>query len=318
MIKYFKPANLLFYLLTIIVFSILGSIVTSASGVADNQGLAAAAIVLGYGFITGFAMLCVAIIVVAYSSQKLILTLNRILAALCVIVVGIIIIRIVILNNREQKLPTKKPATKTSSLLAQSIVPTTFSGNSENLPMGLGMVKPDFSNHSILYFYNNPNLQKAVNEHVPFDSLVFRQTELGYEISYAPPWFVPVIYKMDYDILYLRAQTLHRDFLEVMVNETSGQTAWVNRFNCKLYHWPEFLFMVNTIEPIDPDNNLVRIKPLNHASPVKSEYTFLRPIQVTSEWVKVELLDNNLRHQCSGWIRWKKANMLLITWSLFS
>ena len=53
---------------------------------------------------------------------------------------------------------------------------------------------------------------------------MFKQIETGYEISYAPPWFVPAHLKMDYEILYLRALTPANDFTEVMVNETNGQT----------------------------------------------------------------------------------------------
>jgi hypothetical protein len=184
--------------------------------------------------------------------------------------------------------------------------------------LGLGLVKRDFYNTSTLFFCGNPNLQKAVNEHLAYDSLVFQQTELGYEISYAPPWFVPAVIKMDYDVLFLRANTLHHEFIQVTVNETNGQTAWINRFEATLIHWPEFLISVNKIESLDPENNPLRIKPLRHASLVNTQSTFLRTMQVKAQWIQVELLDDALQVLDTGWLRWHEQGRLVVRWSLFS
>lgn len=316
--RFFKPASLLYYFLTFLLAFLLGSTIASLSGAADNQGLAAAAIVVGYGILVAILLLVAAIVSVAYLTPKKIVNLNKILGILAVLMISVLVVRGILRNKKEDADEEKQPVPKTTSLLAQA----TTSAVTQQIPappeMGLGMVKPDFYNHSTLYFYRNPNLQKAVNEHLPYDSLVFRQTELGYEITYAPPWFVPAVMKMDYDVLYLRANTLHREFLQVTVNETNGQTAWIGRFDAKLIYWPEFLLSVNTIEPMDPVNNPLRIKPMNHASPVNTKYAFLRPTQVKTQWMEVELLDDALQVLDTGWLRWHEEGRLVVEWSLFS
>lgn len=184
--------------------------------------------------------------------------------------------------------------------------------------MGLGMATPKFFENNVIYFYGNPNLEKPVNDHLPTDSLVFQRTELGIEITYAPPWFVPAHLKMDYEMLFLRVVSLHRDFIEVMVNETNGQTTFMDRFKVNLRLWPEFLLTINTVEPLSRQDNPPRIKPLSHASVVMGEYALLRPLRVRAQWIEVELLSDGFKSQGKGWIKWQENGILLISYSLLS
>lgn len=184
--------------------------------------------------------------------------------------------------------------------------------------MGLGMFKPDFFNNRKLGFYGNPNFDKTVNEHLPNDSLVFEKFEHGINISYAPPYFVPAIMKLDYEVLYLRVISIKHDFYEVLVNEMTGQTTYIDKNSGTINFWPEFLLKMNSVEQLDPDSNPVKIKGLLHASEVITKYSFLRPVRVKNEWLEVELLDENFQKVDTGWIRWNACGELLIRYSLFS
>ena len=184
--------------------------------------------------------------------------------------------------------------------------------------MGLGMFAPDFFYRKLLGFYGNPNLEKSVNEHLPTDSLAFVKTETGINISYAPPWFVPAIMKLDYDVLYLRTVTIHGEFIEVVVNEASRITTWVDRSAGRLIYWPDFLLTMNSVKQLRPGDNPVKIKPLEHASLVSTEYTFLRPTAIRQQWLQVELTDKNFIKIGTGWIRWQENGSLIISYSLFS
>ncbi|MBX2990373.1 MAG: hypothetical protein KF749_04295 [Bacteroidetes bacterium] len=185
-------------------------------------------------------------------------------------------------------------------------------------PMGLGMAVPKFYDNRVVYFYGNPNLEKPVSDHMPTDSLVFERRETGFEITSAPPWFVPAHLKLDYDILFLRVVSIHSDFVEVIVNELNGHTAFMDRFKSDLRYWPEFLLTINSVEPLFPQDYPVRIKPLSHASLVSTRYAFLKPLRISSQWMEVELLDENFQPQGKGWIQWQENGKILITYSLLS
>lgn len=91
--KYFKPSSLLFYLFTLLIFFIIGTAIASWSGVADNQGLAAAAIVLGYGVLTAAIALVVAIISVRWINPLFLRKINITLVVLLAIAIGILTVR---------------------------------------------------------------------------------------------------------------------------------------------------------------------------------------------------------------------------------
>lgn len=191
-------------------------------------------------------------------------------------------------------------------------------GGEYHPPMGLGMITPKFYENSVLYFYGNPNLEKPVFDHVPTDSLVFKRSEMGMEITYAPPWFVPAHLKMDYEILFIRMLSINHEFVEVIVNEFNGQTAYMDRAQNELRYWPEFLLSINSVEPLFPENNPVRIKPLSYAGLVSTSYSFLKPLRVSDQWMQVELLDDNFKSHGKGWIKWREDGKLLIKYSLLS
>ena len=203
-------------------------------------------------------------------------------------------------------------------ILTSSKPPLETPPEEDKIPIGLGMFAPNFYENAMVSFYGDPNLDKGVMEHMPWDSLTFHRTETGVTISYAPPWFVPEHMKMDYETLYLRVLTIHGDFIQVVVNKLTGRTAWMSRYDGNLQFWPGFLLSMNSVEQLDPDSNPVKIKPLDHASESTIPYEFLRPVGIRHSWIEVKLLDKDFKEKGSGWIKWQEDEELLITWSLFS
>jgi len=184
--------------------------------------------------------------------------------------------------------------------------------------IGLGMAKPDFYNKSTLYFFS-PNLDKSPDDHVPVDSLVFKPTEIGHSISYAPPWFFPVHLKMDYEILYMKVISIRHDWMLVEVNRQTHLTYWIAKSSVKFLDWPSFLMQVNSVEPISNQNTLKQ-KPLANASAfTSSQISILRPVAIRDQWLQVEVLDDNYNIIAKGmWLRWRNVDQLLITYSLLS
>lgn len=313
---YFKLSSILFYFLSALLFFLLGTVLAGIAGAGKGQGLAGGAIVLGYGVMAGCFALIAAVIMVGFVKESRVKLFNKILAAIFVLLIILIIYRY---QTRQAAMNQTTPSQfeKTAYPAATAVVPANTQ-DKYTPPMGLGMGTPKFYEFDVVYFYGNPNLEKPVSDHAPTDSLVFHRSELGMELTYAPPWFVPAHLKLDYGILFLRVVSIHSEFIEVMVNETNGQTAYMDRSKFNLRYWPEFLLSINSAEPLYPQDDPVRVKPLSHAGIVSTPYAFLKPLKISSQWMQVALLDDRFQVQGKGWIRWRENDRLLIAYSLLS
>ncbi len=78
--RLFKPYSLLLYLLAILMFFFIGIIYAGWVGAGKNQGLAAAAIVLGYGVISAISGWVIALIAAYKFPAKTVININKILA----------------------------------------------------------------------------------------------------------------------------------------------------------------------------------------------------------------------------------------------
>jgi len=270
-----------------------GSFLGSAT-LPKGSGLAGPATVLFYGLIGALITALLSIFLVRKIERKLIIKITIILALLNLIPIGWVVYRFVTVTSQTQKEEPKKltPTQIRGSLISLFLSSSKIYGETE---MGLGMVKPDFYNRKVIYFYGFPNLEKPVSDHKPTDSLVFMQTEHNQiDISYAPPWFYPEHQKLDYDILYFKLLTMNRDWVQVELNKKTGQSAWMSRNDVSVLLWQEFLLNVFSIENLDPKSNLLRIKPLVHASEVMiKEYEIMAPVMIKDSWLKVNLFDKD-------------------------
>lgn len=317
--KLFKPASLLFYFFMVIVFFFAGVYYAGITGAAEGQGLAGGAIVLGYGVISAFVALLVSFIIAYYAERELIVRINQILGIVFLIFIAITAYRLI---TRERSETTSEP----SSQLTPRPAPTVATGSAvdiqmpdENSEIGLGFFTPDFINHSVLYFYGMPNFEKPVSDHTPSDSITFQQLDgHRFDISYAPPWLVPEHLKMDYEILHFKIKSINRDFVEVIVNKTDQRNAYVNRHAGRITYWPDFLLNVHSVEFPPNQPQTVRIKPLNYAGQVTTDFVFMKPLRIQEDWMEVELQDQNFQKVGDGWIQWRNNQKLLIEYSLLS
>ncbi len=188
------------------------------------------------------------------------------------------------------------------------------------LPAGIGMVKPRIVAGTSLYLYSGQLIDDLLQQSIIKDSLTFVQGQYNVEIGNAPPWFVPELIKLDYDLLYLRAVTIARNWIEVLVNTKTGRTAWLDRQVVDYTGWPEFFLNVYSVELLTAIKNPLRIKPLNNASIITDPgRNNLKPVAVMGEWMKVATMHEEPGAIPKlGWIRWKEGNQLLITWSSLS
>lgn len=311
--------KIIFVLISSLTGFFIGSFLGSAT-LPKESGLAGPATVVFYGLIGVVITALISIFLAKKIERKLIIKITIILALLNLFPIGWVVYRVVTVTSKTQREEPKKltPTQISGSLISLLLNP--FSEISDDSEMGLGMVKPDFYNKKVIYFYGFPNLEKPVSDYTPTDSLVFTQTEHHqFDISYAPPWFYPEHLKLDYDILYFKLLTMNRDWVCVELNKETGQSMWMSRNGVSVLLWPEFLLNVFSIENLDPKNNLLRVKPLPHASEVLAkEYEFLAPVMIKDSWVKVKLVNKDFDYAGEAWLQWYSDGRLLITYSLLS
>ncbi len=314
--KSLKPASFLLYLLMPLVFFLVGVYAAIWSGASANQMLASAAIVLGWGFGFGIAALILSIYLARALTHRRIILINWILLIVLIIFVGITQFRYKKRKNEQVKSPESVAIHLASAKFIP--VPSEASVTTTEENIGLGFFKPNFYNYPTLNFYGSVNLEKSVLEHLPTDSLVFTQNELGLEVKYAPTWLLPEYMKLDYGIMLFKVRGYGHDFLKIEVNRQNQRLMYVDKMYGSFMPWAEFLLSVNSIELKTPSQQIIHRKPSTQADAINRAYAFLKPIMVENEWVLVNLIDKDFKKQGMGWIQWKENGQLLITYSMLS
>lgn len=305
----FNLTKLFYYIQSTLVSFVLGIYIAGMLGVGEGQMLAAAAIVLGWGLMFAVATLILSLIFINPIGNKAMKKVNWILLLALLILYGI-----THLNYLKRK---KEKSANWDRRKPTPLVFTSHVANFQQPMMGIGFFQPNFYEHPTLNFYGGVNLEKSIDEHLPQDSLVFEQTELGFTSTYAPPWLYPEHMKLDYGILMFRVVGYGSDFLKVESNKQTHQYHYVDKQKGRFITWPEMLLSVSTVEPLN-GHETVRIKPLSNASTINLAYDFLKPLLVQGDWLYVKMLDDGFNEIGKGWIRWKDNDMLLITYSLLS
>ncbi|MGB0917589.1 MAG: hypothetical protein ACPGU4_08365 [Flavobacteriales bacterium] len=183
--------------------------------------------------------------------------------------------------------------------------------------MGIGIVSISPLANRTLRFYGKPKTNQLPEHLSAMDSLTFKDARHYIDIATAPPWFVPKYMKLDYGILQLVAVTVQKNWVEVIVNRTNGQTAWVYRQDVGYSTWSDFLLSVHSVGLLNPTDFPPRIKPLDHASPVSNidVNSYFLPISVKDDWLQVH---PNKEVNQDIWIRWKRDGVLLVRYSMLS
>ena len=313
--KYFKLSSLFLYLISFVTFFLVGASVAGVLGLAEGQGLAGGAIILGYGLFGSVTAVVIAIFMVNLCSNKVIVWTN--IALTCVAAILVIYFTLNYQKRERERESNQEP--KQSTTAPANSISLEIPLDAAAADQGLGMFEPIKADNSVLYFYSNPNMDKAIIEHPIIDSLKFEVQEGGrFDVAFAPPWLMPEHLKLDYDVIYFKVISITDQFVEVEVNTQTGQTLFVDKYAGDVLLWPVFLLNMHTIEFLDSADQRVLIKPLDHASEVIISYEFMKPIRISNQWAEVDLLNNDFRSVGRGWIKWMEAGAIQIGYSLFS
>ncbi|MEM6642656.1 MAG: hypothetical protein AAF616_06730 [Bacteroidota bacterium] len=299
-------------MLSTLVAFISGIYIAGSLGAGKGQMLAAAAIVLGWGFLTSIFALLLAILLASKIAPKLLVKVNWMLLFLLLSFVAIMQYRYMQRQKVKSSLNFEKPAMihRTSIAVDEDQRATSV--------MGLGFFQPDFFGHARLNFYGQVNLEKSLDEHFPQDSIVFRRSEQGLQVKYVPPWVLPEHMKLDYGIMFFKVLGYGHDFLQIETNGNSGRYNYVSKTAGRFIPWSEFLISSHALELKDKFKQKIYQKPSVNTATLDMDYSFLKPLFVESEWVKVKLVDENFREVAVGWTAWNDGQNLLIEYSLLN
>jgi hypothetical protein len=323
--KLFKPACILFYFLMIIASFLIGLFIAKLVGAGKGQMLAGGAIVVFYGMVSSGIGLMLSFVVAYYLQTRILIRINIILGFVLIIFMSFGVYKFV---NREQAQEPVKEYPKKTTVPANKLIAMANPQDMGNPApgqqnvvehIGIGFFRPNFFEFPTLYFYGIVNLEKGLTEHMPQDSVVFAKDKYNNPTtSYAPPWLWPEHLKLDYGIVTFKVLGMGYDFVKVEGNKKTGQLTYLDKNRGTFISWPEFLMSVNSVEFNERSAKKVFVKPLDYAGEVKAGFDFMKPLLVEEEWMYVKLLNESMAEQAKGWIRWKKGNSMLITYSLLS
>ncbi len=314
-------------ILSLAVVGLLAGTQLGRSVVPRTEGLVGAAEVLGYGVLGIVVFVLFGLLSIRLLPRR---TLVRTLWLLGPVALALVVwsgVRINALREEQRKrieeeqeqrlrmkpTPLAEPVLFTS--LRTPVSPVGSDGNASG-SIGMGMVAPRMQ-AGPWHFYSKPDADDPLHRPAIVDSLVFANGPHHLDIASAPPWFVPAHMKLDYDLLLLRAITLSANWVEVVVNEADGRTAWVERAQGELRLWPEFILGVNTVEILDPAANPIRLKPLEHAAILADgANALLTPVAVQGDWLQVRTHELADRMPPTGWVRWRRGDQLLVHYNL--
>jgi hypothetical protein len=308
-----KPARLLFYFLSAICLFFAGLYFAGFTGQAEGQGLAGGAIVLFYGIVSGGIGFFASILFGRQFSIQYLKKINLLLGVILILFLAMAGYLILQKKDKRESGKAPVPTSVPVPLFVKDIASTEVTGQA-----GIGFFKPHFFELDKLFFYNRPDFNHSILEQTPQDSITFELTENGgFQISTAPPWLSPVHYKPDYELLLFSVLGMSNDFLAVVVNEEDGLVRYIDRKSGEFITWSDFLLQVNSIEPLQPENPSLKVKPLDHSSDMNEEFDFLKPLLVQGDWVYCTLLRDDLTENGKAWLRWKNHHQVLITYSIF-
>jgi hypothetical protein len=312
-------SGFIFCLMAFVVFMVIGMFISGLSGAGDGQGLAAGAIVVGYGMMVGLGGILLAIILLKKLSWEVIKKINIGLGVLMLVIAAALYYRIStqIEELKEETLPKEVTAPAADAVMT----PTTFYTGEASPEMSMGFFAPDFYKEGTFYFYGKPTHGKSVTDQVAWDSIVFQHSDMHqYEIAYAPPFLNPSHLKLDYELLYFSLRSEGRDYAEIVLNEADGRTAYIDKFKGKIVYWEPFILSVHSVELKKEFPQEYKVKPLDHASTiaVEKKYNLLRPETVQGYWLEVTLLGEDFNDEGRAWIKWRDEHRLLVKYSLLS
>ena len=129
------------------------------------------------------------------------------------------------------------------------------------------------------------------------------------EDMYNPKHIVPLFFKPDYDIFYMVCLERQKAYYKVL--SAMGDIYFVPKAEAKFVSWAEFLRNTTGITNLNWELNPLQETPSEQSKVIstKDREAIYQVISVKGDWVEIQ--NEHDAHE-KGWIRWCKADNLLI------
>lgn len=142
--------------------------------------------------------------------------------------------------------------------------------------------------------------------------LVIKNQQLNKEIEediYNPKHIVPLFFKPDYNIFYMVCLERQKAYYKVL--SATGDIYFVPKAEAKFVSWAKFLRNTTGITNLNWELNPLQETPSEQSKVIstKDREAIYQVISVKGDWVEIQ--NEHDAHE-KGWIRWCKADNLLI------
>lgn len=139
-------------------------------------------------------------------------------------------------------------------------------------------------------------------------------------------WVAPEIYKPDYDLLFFRCTQRHGERIEIVTHKSKNIKRWITlRDEFIVYDWPTFLRQTFSIERIKAASNPIHAKPNSASKVIPYRYKdCFQALSIEGEWIEITATPQctdqyripESQQLQTGWIRWRRGDALLISYSM--
>ena len=129
------------------------------------------------------------------------------------------------------------------------------------------------------------------------------------EDMYNPKHIVPLFFKPDYNIFYMVCLERQKAYYKVL--SATGDIYFVPKAEAKFVSWAEFLRNTTGVTNLNWEQNPLQEAPSEKSKMIriKDREATYQVINVKGDWIEIQNEHN--AHE-KGWIRWHKADSLLI------
>lgn len=194
-----------------------------------------------------------------------------------------------------------------------------FAAESE---LGIGLLSVEFNETTLLKFYALPKNHEPVKVLEFFNDKSINSWNIK-NLKNERQWLKPETLWLDYSSLVFRCKSVRGDWMEVIVNNESGLSYWLQKnSNIKFKTWETFLKEMFVIERAKKYPQRIRRQPVDESPGIRydGEGDCFQIKSMKGNWVEVFTpghCDNKTKIK-SGWIQWRKGKSLLISYFITS
>jgi hypothetical protein len=187
-------------------------------------------------------------------------------------------------------------------------------------PLGIGLVAINFDDKTTLFFYTTPNDNEPKKTLQFFNDLSIHSWNIR-DLEEHEDWLNPEIMRIDYSQFVFRCLTAKDSWLEVMVNNETGETLWLKKNELTGFKdWETYFREMFGVARLQ--DHPQKIKSSSNENSAEINYQGQDCFQVKSmdgDWIEIFTADycdesytNSKTKIQSGWIKWRQGNKLLI------